>query len=446
LEDQVTADSTDMSDEKASKAAAEQAKATAERDLGMTSKELTNGQEQLAMAVSSCMQVGADHEKTVAARTEELRVIAEAKSILAKTTSGAESQTYALVQVQSSLRTKKDLAGAEVVQSLKRLAKEQHSAALAQLVSRVATVFRFSATSGDDPFQKVKGLISEMIARLQKEAGAEAAEKAYCDEQMMKTEAKKGELADDIARMTSRIDRAVARSTQLKGEVRVLEGELGALATAQAQMDAIRQETNADYKQAKADLELGLSGVREALTLLRNYYGGASAMLQDEAKFGAFMQQPAAPELHSQAGGAGGSIINILEVVESDFAKNLAKEELEEADAQSEYEKISQENAVTKTTKEQDVRYKLQESKAADTTAAEYSADRETTYAEQSAVLAYYSKIRARCIAKPDTYENRSTRRAAEIKGLKEALSILEDETAFVQRRKRASFLGMRSH
>merc|ERR1719468_1366487 len=275
------------------------------------------------------------------------------------------------------------------------------------------------------------------------EAGSEAAEKAYCDEQMMKTEAKKTELEDDIARMTSRIDRAVARSTQLKGEVRVLEGELGALATAQAQMDAIRQETNADYKQAKADLELGLSGVRRALSTLREYYGGAASMLQDDAKFGAFMQQPATPELHSQAGGAGGSIINILEVVESDFAKNLAKEELEEADAQSEYDKISQENAVTKTTKEQDVKYKLQESKAADTTAAEYTADRETASSEQSAVLSYYSKIKSRCIAKPDTYANRSTRRAAEIKGLKEALSILEDETAFVQRRRRGhSFRG----
>merc|ERR1719414_1026378 len=241
-------------------------------------------------------------------------------------------------------------------------------------------------------------------------------------------------------RMTSRIDQAVARSAQLKGEVHALEAELAALATSQAQLDAIRQETNADYKQAKADLELGLTGVRKALSTLREYYGGA-AMLQDEAKFGTFMQQPTAPELHSRSEGAGGSIINILEVVVSDFAKNLAKEELEEADAQSEYEKVSQENAVTMTTKRQDVKYKLQESKAADATAAEYSADRDTTSAEQSAVLSYYGKIRARCIAKPDTYANRSARRAAEITGLKEALSILEDETAFVQRRK-PSFRG----
>merc|ERR1712129_474598 len=138
----------------------------------------------------------------------------------------------------------------------------------------------------------------------------------------------------------------------------------------------------------------------------------------------------------------GGSIINLLEVVESDFAKNLVSEEAEEADAQSEYEKVSQENAVTKTTKDQDVVYKVQESKSQDKTAAEYSADRETASTELSAVLEYFGKIKDRCIARPETYAARKERREAEIRGLKEALSILEDETAFVQRKRRGSFRG----
>merc|ERR1719367_2470609 len=154
------------------------------------------------------------------------------------------------------------------------------------------------------------------------------------------------------------------------------------------------------------------------------------------------MQQPEAPELHSKAGGAGGSIIDILEVVESDFASNLAKEETEEADAQSEYERVSQENAVTKTLKDQDVKYKTLEAKSQDATVAEYSADRQTASAELSAVLAYYAKIKDRCIAKPETYAERSRRRQAEINGLKEALTILEEETAFVQRKSHSSFRG----
>merc|ERR1719296_581055 len=168
-------------------------------------------------------------------------------------------------------------------------------------------------------------------------------------------------------------------------------------------------------------------------------------MMQEDSKPSAFMQrmaQPEAPVQHSASTGAGGSIIDILEVVESDFAKNLAKEETEESDAQAEYEKVSQENAVTKTLKEQDVKYKTQEAKAMDSTVAEYSSDRETANTELSAVLDFYGKLKGRCIAKPETYAERAARRQAEIAGLKEALSVLEDETALVQRKHRGAFRG----
>jgi hypothetical protein len=357
---------------------------------------------------------------------------------LVETSSGAVSQTYSFVQVSARIASKADLAGLEVVNVVKHLARNHHSAALAQLASRISTVLRFG---GADPFSKVKSLIENMIAKLEKQADEEAAEKAFCDEQMAKTERKKSELEEDVAKMTSRIDQAAADSAKLAEQIKALEAELAALAKEQAEMDKIRQEQNADYQQAKADLELGLSGVRKALDLLRNYYGSA-AMLQDDSRFGAFMQQPAKPETFSKASGAGGSVINILEVCESDFATNLAKEETEESDAAADYEKVSQENAVTKTTKDQDVTYKSQEKKARDNTVAMYSADRETTNKELSAVLDYYGKLKDRCIGKPETYEVRKARRAAEIQGLKQALSILEDETALVQRRKRGSFRG----
>merc|ERR1719469_848746 len=285
-----------------------------------------------------------------------------------------------------------------------------------------------------------------MIAKLEREAGSAATEKAYCDEQIAKTEAKKGDLEYDIEKMTSKIDQAAAKSAQLKDQVKELEAQLAALAKAQAVMVKMRSETHAEYGSAKADLELGLSGVRKALGVLRDYYGGAAAsMMQDDVRPGGFMQrmeQPVSPVQHSKAAGAGGSIIDILEVVESDFATNLAKEETEEADAQSQYEKVSQENSVTKTLKDQDIKYKTQEAKSLDTTVAEVSSDRETSNAELSAVLDFYSKMKDRCIAKPETYEERSRRREAEIKGLKDALSVLEDETALVQRKRRGAFRG----
>ena len=46
-----------------------------------------------------------------------------------------------------------------------------------------------SAMRGDDPFGKVKGLISDMISRLEDEAAAGATENAYCDKEISETEA-----------------------------------------------------------------------------------------------------------------------------------------------------------------------------------------------------------------------------------------------------------------
>merc|ERR1719482_1772917 len=207
LEDEIGADSADLNDEKSLKASSEEAKATAEGDLAPTVKGLAEDKKALATASSTCMTVAADHEATVKSRTEELTAIATAKKVLTETSSGAVSQSYSLFQVSSKtaskLQTRADLANAEVVGMVKKLAKQHHSAALAQLASRIASVIRYGAAGGDDVFAKVKGLISDMISKLEAEAKSEATEKAYCDEELAKTEAKKSELEGEISRLTS---------------------------------------------------------------------------------------------------------------------------------------------------------------------------------------------------------------------------------------------------
>jgi len=443
LEAQIAADTKDMKEEKNGKAEAEEAKAEAEGDLEVTTKELNNAKESLATSRSTCMKVGADHEMTVNARVEELKVIAEAKKILVETTSGAAEQSYSLLQVAaaSKLQTHADLAHAEVVVLVKRLARKHHSAALAQLASRVVAVLQYGAANGEDPFKKVKGLIQDMITQLEEEAAEAAQEKAYCDEQLSKTKAKKDELDDDLEKLTVKSDQSTSKIAKLKEEVQELESELAALTKLQAEMDKIRQETHADYMKAKEELELGLKGVRMALGKLREYYGGA-AFLQDGSQLAAMMQQPAPPPAHKKSSGAGQGIINILEVCESDFADSLAKENTEESDAQAEYDKTTQENKVAKTLKEQDVKFKTQEIKALGKALTELSADKESAESEHAAVMEYYEKIKERCIAKPETYEERKRRREEEIKGLQQALSILENETAFMQRKSRRRMRG----
>merc|ERR1719446_1382397 len=140
-----------------------------------------------------------------------------------------------------------------------------------------------------------------MITKLEAEAKSEATEKAYCDEELAKTKAKKDELDAEIAKLTSKIDLAAAKSAGLKEDVKELQAELAKISKLQAEMDSIRAEEKAAFDTAKSELELGISGVQKALTVLKDYYQGAAALVQSTTSNDAFMQQPAAPEKHSKA-------------------------------------------------------------------------------------------------------------------------------------------------
>eukprot|EP00929_Paragymnodinium_shiwhaense_P121158 TRINITY_DN932_c0_g3_i1.p1 TRINITY_DN932_c0_g3~~TRINITY_DN932_c0_g3_i1.p1 ORF type:complete len:709 (+),score=307.22 TRINITY_DN932_c0_g3_i1:70-2196(+) len=429
LDDQMSADNKDLSNEKSGKASAEESKAIAEGELAVTVEDLKTSKEAMANAQSNCMTVAADHQATIAAREAELKVIDQAQKILQETSGGAVEQTYSLLQTDTVTGTKihsgEDLARSEVVALLKKLAKEHHSAALAQLASRVSAVVRYGTGGSDDPFVKVKQMIQDMITKLQAEASSETNEKAYCDGEMAKTEEKKAELNHEAEKLTSKIDQASSRSASLKADVKELQAELATLAKEYSENEAWRQEAHADYVTAKSDLEQGLSGVRKALVVLRDYYAQEDGV--------SLIQQPEMPE-HNKASGSGNSIIGILETVESDFAENLAKEETEEATAAESHEKWVMEYKLNKAKMEQDVKYKGQESTSLDKSISELNSDLQTADSELSAVMEYYGSLKERCIAKPETYEERKARREAEVEGLKEALNILEGEAIFTQR------------
>merc|ERR1719270_1390082 len=257
----------------------------------------------------------------------------------------------------------------------------------------------------------------DMIAKLEAEAGADATKKAYCDKELQETNEKKAEKSAEIDLLTTRIDRMSAKSAKLKEEVAALESELSKLATSQAQMDKLRQEEKDAYSASKAEQAKGLEGVKLAMKLLREYYASSAD--------------------HDAASGAAGGVIGLLETIESDMTKTIASLVSEEESAVDEYETLSRKNEIERTAKEQSVKYKSKESKELDKSAAENAADRTGVQAELDAILEYLAKIEEQCIAKAEPYAERTRRREAEIAGLKQALEILESETALIQRLKK---------
>merc|ERR1719217_589522 len=118
-------------------------------------------------------------------------------------------------------------------------------------------------------------------------------------------------------KLSTKIDKMTADSAKLKEEVAVLQKELAALAESQQTMDKIRAEEKAEFDDVSAELSKGLDGIKQALKVLRDYYAQGDS---------------------TASGNAGGGIISMLEVVESDFTKDLQETISTEEMAQSTYE------------------------------------------------------------------------------------------------------------
>jgi len=417
LEDEIKFATKDMDKAKKALADNQEKKAGAEGDLEVTTKDLAAYEKSLTDLHHDCMTKATDFEDETKSRGEELEALATAKKIIIEATSGgdgAEKQTYGLAQVSFLQIDGSATQGA--LRVLQRLAFQRKSPALAQLAQRAESIVRVGIAQGSDPFAKVKELIVDMLAKLQKEGEADATKKAYCDKEMSETQAKQDDKTADIEKMTTKMDQQAAESAKLKEEVATLQKELAALTMEQAEMTKVRGEENEAYKTNKPEMEQGVAGIQKALGVLRDYYAKEDGD-------------------HDSQDGAASGIIGLLEVAESDFSKGLAEMIAQEESAAAAYDKETKENEISKATKEQDVKYKGQEAAALDKSAAELAEDRTTVQTELDAVMEYFKEIKEECVAKAPTYEEEKAARENEISGLKEALTILENDAALIQKK-----------
>merc|ERR1719440_2203973 len=264
----------------------------------------------------------------------------------------------------------------------------------------MTSAVRLSAAAGEDPFAKVKGLISGLIEKLEKAGAEEAEQKAYCDSEMKEAEEKKSDKSTAVEEMTTKIEQMTAESTKLKDSTATLQKELAELAAMQKEMDSMRKKENALFVEQDKALKDGVEG---AIKVLKDYYAQGEGTKE----------------------GAASGIIGMLEVCLSDFTKGLAEITEAEDSAQSDYEVTTQDNQVAKAEKEEAVKQQTKQAAALDKSVTESTADRATTQSELDAVNEYLEKLKDMCIAKPETYADRAARREAEIAGLKKALEIL---------------------
>merc|ERR1719197_934751 len=263
LTDEMKFANKDMDKAKKDLAESQEKKATATGDLEVTTKDLNEDINTKKTLHQDCMNAAEEFELSTKSRGEELNALATAKKVIKETTGGAAGQTYfnqvSFLQ-RAQVSSGADLAKFEAVRFIRDLARKSKAPALAQLASRMESAMRLGAAAGEDPFAKVKGLITDMIATLESEAEEDASQKAYCDKEISEATAKKDELTAESDKLSTKIAQDKAASAKLKEEVATLQGELASMAKAKSEADNLRAEEKAAYEKNSAEMNLGIKG------------------------------------------------------------------------------------------------------------------------------------------------------------------------------------------
>jgi len=384
-----------------------------------TSKSKAADEESLATLKSECQQKAVEYEETMKSGKAEVAAIEKASSILSE---GVTAFIQLKSRTRRSMETTEDddddsdaiaEVRSKVVDVFKGLAEKRHSFVFQQLASMAAA----------DPFEKIKGLINDMIEKLLKEAQEEATHEAFCQEEMGKTKKSRENKEMKLAKFTSRVDEAVSKLAELQQSVKSLAGEISEIDKASAEATALRFKENEEFKKVSKDYKDSATAIAQAIEVLQNFYNGASFLqLQSQTRS---RSKAKARAKEFKQDGAAGVIIGVLEAAQEDFTNLLAEAEAAESDAQSAFDKLSTENKVAKATKQAEVKAMESQIKSVSSSLEMSKEDQASTGKELDAVLAYLDKLKPECETKAMSYEEKKAAREAEIDGLKEALDLL---------------------
>jgi hypothetical protein len=426
LEDEISHAKAKLGSATKLKASATESMAEASAEVVETEKTKAADEDYVTTLKQECQARAVEFEETMKSGKDEIAAIEKAKTIL-------EEGVTAFVQISSkthrlSARFSSDDEDesdeiaerrTKVVQIFKDISANRHSFVFAQLANMAAA----------DPFEKIKGLINDMIEKLLKEAAEAATHEAFCQEEMGKSKKAQEDKTMKLDKFSTRVDEASSKVATLTESIKKLEGEVGEIDKAQAEATKIRTAENAEFKKVSKDYKDSAAAVAKAIEVLQSFYGGA-ALIQLKSSTTLKSKTKAKD---TKQDGAAGVIIGILETAQEDFTSLLAESEAVESEAQSTYDKMTTENKIAKASKQAEAKAKGSEVKSVTSSLEMSKEDQASTSKELDAVNSYIDKLKPECESKAMSYEEKKAARDAEIEGLKEALNILSGPVSLAQ-------------
>jgi septal ring factor EnvC (AmiA/AmiB activator) len=226
--------------------------AKAKQDLAEATKEHGEQTKYLEDTKIECETTQKEFEADLSDQHAEVEALSKAIEVL----SGASdnfSATGSFLQVSQDTDVRD-----EIIMVLRRAAHKSHNVALAQLALRVK----------DDPFKKVRGMVEEMIARLQKQQNEEVTKQAWCVSETKKSEAKRDATSSKLEQTQARLEKSKADSAELKENIASLSQKIEEATKNQAEADTIRNKEAALYAELMGNCTSGLSAIAQAIAVL----------------------------------------------------------------------------------------------------------------------------------------------------------------------------------
>jgi len=399
---------------------------TLEADIEQNEKDMRADDASLTELATNCHSEKALFTSNYESRQEELTALSKAIRTLEEggVEGSHDSHSNAAVFMQISSRSR---PYARIVSQLQTAGKRIKSSTLSILAAKVT----LSASSGsDDPFVKVRGLIQDMIDKLIEEAKAEKEDLDYCKKNVKEAVDKRNDAITDNENENTNL--AVATQNMEAATEKVAESS-STLARAENDKEKVlalfeEQEKENDFNEA--DATASLKAVKQAIEVLEGFYGllqepnqpeDATGKTLDENKY----EQGVDNLKEFKKAGEGRGIIDMLEVIQSDFeamlanTKNTRSAQTEEKDEQVVMldAEIKEATEVKKTNKKK----KVDAEDASNTATTNLkSAVKRLGNSEES-----LTALKTRCVDSEDDYEERRKRRRQEIEALKDARQIL---------------------
>jgi len=417
LKQQVALCENDLDDSKRERARIAQEKSEASEELVETEATKAADEKVLKSTTAECDAAAAAWAKRQSEAKAEQAAIDKAKEILS-------SRVTVFMQKKSELRSSEKNRDDQInrktrgklIQHFRQLGNKLHSLAMLNLVSVVSS----------DPMAQVKGLLKNLIVKLEKEAKEAADLHEFCKAEKEKTSAAIKKKTMTLNELDARIEKASTKKETLEENIADLTEELAAMAKAEAEATKLRNEEHANFVKVETDFTGAAEAVDDAIDALKEYYG--SSFVQTSSKSSKALGK-APPVLGGAKSDSAGGIVSILETMGEEFRKTVKAASAEEREAQEAFDTMINENKVAKGSKEAEIKGSESEIKSLKVSIGDYGSDHKMASKELASVNEYVAKLKPQCGGRTVPYEERKAKMEAEISGLKEGLAILEAES-----------------